>query len=185
MSRDRRGEAAGDEGGAGARDDTPGSPRSADRAHPGRIRPVALDRTMDGFERAIVLVLMVMMVGVVVLAVAELAWVLVRDLRSPPVAFLDPDELLDVFGAFLLVLIGIELLETLRAYVRERVIRAEVILLVALIALARKIIILEVKATPGSVLLGIAAIVVALGIAYSILRRAHDRDATARAPGGS
>ena len=56
-----------------------------------------------------------MMAGVVVLAVADLAWVLVEGVISPPVVLLDVDELLDLFGMFLLVLIGIELLETLKA----------------------------------------------------------------------
>jgi len=112
---------------------------------------------------------------VVVLSVVDLAWVLIKDIISPPLVLLDVDELLDIFGVFLLVLIGIELLETLKAYVREREIRAEVIILVAMIALARKIVTLDVKAVPSVSLLGIAAIIVALAIAYYIIRQTHSR----------
>lgn len=123
------------------------------------------------FERLITTVLIGMMVVVIALAIVDLAWVLIKDLISPPLVLLDVDELLDVFGVFLLVLIGIELLETLKAYLHERVIRAEVIILVATIALARKIIILDMKAVPSVSLLGIAAIIVALGVTYYLIRK--------------
>ena len=100
-----------------------------------------------------------------------------KDIISPPVVLLDLDELLNLFGMFLLVLIGIGLLETLKAYVRERELRAEVIILVAIIALARKIVTLDVKDVPSVSLLGIAAIIVALGIAYYLIRLTHHRRA--------
>ncbi len=125
------------------------------------------------FERVITTLLIAMMAVVVVLAVADLGWVLLQDILSPPRVLLDVDELLDVFGVFLLVLIGIELLETIKAYVREREIRAEVIILVAIIALARKIVTLDVKAVPGVSLVGIAAITIALGVAYYLIRQTH------------
>jgi len=134
------------------------------------------------FERLITTVLIVMMALVVALAIVDLAWVLIKDIISPPLVLLDVDELLDVFGVFLLVLIGIELLETLKAYVRERVIRAEVIILVATIALARKIIILDMKAMPSVSLLGIAAIIVALGVTYYLIRKTHTRVAATQPP---
>ncbi len=129
------------------------------------------------FERVVTSTLIGMMAVVIVLAVADLTWVLVKDIISPPVVLLDLDELLDLFGMFLLVLIGIELLETLKAYVRERELRAEVIILVAIIALARKIVTLDVKDVPSVSLLGIAAIIVALGIAYYLIRLTHHRRA--------
>jgi uncharacterized membrane protein (DUF373 family) len=122
-------------------------------------------------ERVLTIVLMAMMAVVVVLSIADLAWELVRDILTPPVVLLDVSELLNVFGAFLLVLIGIELLETVRAYVSQREIRAEVILLVAIIALARKIITLDLKELAAPALLGIAAIVVALGITYALIKQ--------------
>jgi len=128
-------------------------------------------------ERVMMAVLMGMMAVVLVLAIADLGWELIKDTFTPPVLLLEVDELLRVFGTFLLVLIGIELLETLRAYVAHRELRAEIILLVAIIALARKIIILDVKGLSGSSLLGIAAILVALGVTYHLVRQGGKRDA--------
>lgn len=124
------------------------------------------------FERIVTLVLAVMMAVVVVLAVLELGWIIVKDVLSPPVVFLEIDELLEIFGAFFLVLIGIELLETIKAYSKEGVVRVEVVILVALIALSRKVIVFDSKAE-GAVgsLLGIAGAIIALALAYAVLKR--------------
>jgi len=162
-------------------DDEAQEPRPSDQS----LQPIQPHQQRDyvkTFERLITTVLIVMMALVVVLAIVDLAWVLIKDIISPPLVLLDVDELLDVFGVFLLVLIGIELLETLRAYVRERVIRAEVIILVATIALARKIITLDVKAVPSVSLLGMAAIIVALGVSYYLIRRTHTPVAATQPP---
>ena len=69
-------------------------------------------------------------------------------------------------------LIGVELLETLKAYVRKDVIHVRVVLEVALIAMAREVIIEEPNTVPGVTLFGIAALILALGIAFFFERQA-------------
>jgi len=120
----------------------------------------------------VVLVALVFMMGIVVfLSTLELGWILIQDIVTPPVVLLDIDELLDVFGFFLLVLIGIELLETIKTYFVEHVIHAEVVIEVAMIAIARKVIILDVKELPSLTLLGVAAIIITLAVAYWLVKR--------------
>jgi len=143
---------------------------------PDTARPRQPVDYVKSFEHVVTRMLIVMMGFVIVLAVVDLAWILIEDLLSPPFALLEIGELLDIFGLFLLVLIGIELLETLKAYVRARVIRAEVVILVGMIALARKIVTLDLKDVASASLIGIAAIVIALGITYYLIRKTHDRD---------
>ena len=83
--------------------------------------------------------------------------------------------MLEIFGYFLLVLIGVELIETLKAYVRKDAIHVRVVLEVALIAMARKVIIEEPNAVPSLTLFGIAALILALGIAFHFERQVkHD-----------
>jgi uncharacterized membrane protein (DUF373 family) len=123
------------------------------------------------FEKAITVSLVVLMAIVVLLATIELGWIIVKDIITPPVFLLEIDELLDIFGLFLLVLIGVELLETIKAYVKENVVHFEVVLTVAMIAIARKVIILDVKELPSMTLVGIAAIIVALSAAKFYYRR--------------
>jgi uncharacterized membrane protein (DUF373 family) len=96
----------------------------------------------------------------------EVGWLILQDITSPPVLILEIDELLDIFGKFLLVLVGIELLYTLRAYWAENEVHVEVVFAMALIAVARKVIVLDVKDLDSMVLIGIAAVVLALSVGY-------------------
>lgn len=135
------------------------------------------------FEKGIILVLVLLMAMVLLLSTVELAWIITQDVLSPPLFLLDINELLDIFGLFMLVLIGIELLETIaKTYMSESVDHAQIVMAVAIIAIARKVIILDVKDLSGLALVGIAAIILALSIGYylikkkgaAIIERTHD-----------
>ena len=126
---------------------------------------------LQKFEKVIITSLMVMMAFVVLVSTIELGVLIIRDVVSPPVIFLELDELLGIFGFFLLILIGIELLETIKIYVKDHLIRVEVVLLVAIIAVARKIIILDIKEITDFKLIGIAALIVALTAGLFFLKR--------------
>jgi len=151
---------------------------------PGRRSDLKTDRPadsrvlaiMDRLKRILVVAITIMMGLVLVLAVLELGLILAKDLLSPPVLFLEVAELLEVFGLFLLVLIGIELFETMEIYIKENVVHVEVVLTVALIAIARKVIILDLKKMDSSTLTGIAAIVLALSIGYYLIVRSAPAD---------
>jgi len=123
------------------------------------------------FERAIVTALIVMMELTILLATIELAWLIIKDIITPPVILLEIHELLDIFGLFLLVLLGIELISTLKTYLTENEIHVEVVFAVALIAIGRKVIILDVKEISSLSLLGIAAIIIALSVGYFLVKR--------------
>lgn len=123
-------------------------------------------------EQAIIAAVIVMMTLVLLLSTLDLAWLIAQDIVTPPMILLDVEELLDIFGFFLLIVIGIELLETIKAYFQEHVIHAELVLEVAIIAIVRKVIILDVKELPSLTLIGIAAIIAALAGAYYLLKRA-------------
>ena len=123
------------------------------------------------FERYIVSALIVMMVLVVLVATVELGWIIIKDVMNPPMFLLVIDDLLEIFGFFLLVLIGIELLETIKAYLVENVIHVEIVLEVALIAIARKAIILDIEKYEGLTILGTAGLILAVAIAYYAVKR--------------
>jgi uncharacterized membrane protein (DUF373 family) len=82
-----------------------------------------------------------------------------------------------VFAGVLLLMLGLELLETLKCYFTESQIRIEVILVVALIAVARHVMVLDVEHTNGAVLLGCAALVVGLAASYWLVRSRRERAA--------
>jgi len=127
------------------------------------------------FERMIITTLMVMMVVTISLATIELGWLIIKDIITPPVFLLEINELLDIFGLFLLVLLGIELVSTLKTYLTENEVHVEVVFAVALIAIGRKVIILDVKEISSLSLLGIAAIIISLSVGYYLVKRVFHR----------
>jgi uncharacterized membrane protein (DUF373 family) len=123
------------------------------------------------FEHTIIRSLICMMAVIILISTIELGYLLVKDIISSPVFFLEIDELLELFGFFLLILIGIELLETIKAYLQDKVVHSEIVLEVALIAIARKVIILDFKQYDSTAILGIAALIIAISASYYIIRR--------------
>lgn len=78
---------------------------------------------------------------------------------------------IEVFGLFLNILIALELLENITAYLRKHVVQVELVFITALIAGARKIIILDLAKTTGDQLIGLAAAILALAISYWLIRQ--------------
>jgi len=70
---------------------------------------------------------------------------------------------------FLLVLIGVELLETVKMYLTKKTVHVEVVFTVAMIAIARKVVILDIKEVPSLTLIGIGTIIMALSAGYYLL----------------
>jgi uncharacterized membrane protein (DUF373 family) len=124
-------------------------------------------------QKLVVLVLVVLLIIVVALSTVHLGFLIAQEIWKPPRFLIPVQGLLEIFGYFLLVLIGVELLETLKAYVRKNVIHVRVVLEVALIAMARKVIVEEPNSVPSLTLFGIAALILALGIAFYFERQAQ------------
>ena len=108
---------------------------------------------------------------VVVLTTVELGWLIIYDIITPPIILLEIKEILEIFGFFLLVLIGIELLETIKAYLKTSVVHVEIVLEVALIAIARKVIILDISKYESLTLVGVAALISAVALAFWVIKR--------------
>ncbi|MCM2267221.1 MAG: phosphate-starvation-inducible PsiE family protein [Elusimicrobiales bacterium] len=124
------------------------------------------------FEKVVVYTLAGLLAIAILSSTANLGVTLLKDILYSKL-MLQGSELLEVFGLFLLVLLGIELLETMRAYMREHVVHVEVVMVVAIIAIARKVIILDIKELNGLALLGLAALLASLAFGYVHIKRAH------------
>jgi len=130
-------------------------------------------------QKLIAFVLAVLLIVVVVLATVDLGFLIGHEIWKPPRFLIQVQGLLEIFSFFLLILIGVELLETLKGYMKKDVVHVRLVLEVALIAMARKVIILEPSSTPGLTLFGMAALILALGVAFYFERRAHGEQASA------
>lgn len=128
-------------------------------------------RFLERFERLVTRALLVLMGLVVLVATVQLAWLLAKDLLTPPLFLLEIGELQEVFGQFLFVLIGVELIHTVKLYIDDHSVHVEAVLAVALIALARKIIVIEPKELSPATLIAVAAMVVALAASHFLVQR--------------
>lgn len=133
---------------------------------------MSLKTLLDRMTRGVIISLIVMMLVAVILSALELAIVLIQEVRKAPAGLLGIENLLEIFGFFLMVLIGLELLESILAYLDDDTLHVEVVFLVAMIAVARKVIILEVDQYSPLALFGVASIVLALALGYFFVKRA-------------
>lgn len=133
-----------------------------------------MQKILSKFERFIVLTLLAFMMLAVFVATIEVGVILWQQLMKPPVLLLNVKEMMEVFGFILMVIIGLELLETIKAYLDKHVIHVEVVLLVALVAVARKVIILDYKDVTAQMLFAVAALVISLSAGFFVVRRALD-----------
>ena len=133
---------------------------------------MTMETVLTKVQKFTVLILAGMLVVVMVLSTIHLGVLIGQEILRPPRFLISVQGLLQIFGYFLLVLIGVELIETLKAYVKKDAIHVRVVLEVALIAMARKVIIEEPNEVPALALFGIAALILALGIAFYFERLA-------------
>jgi len=126
---------------------------------------------LKNFEKTIIYILIGMMVIVVLISTIELGALIIKDIFSPPKLWLGIDQLFEIFGFFLILLIGVELLETIKAYLIENVIHSEIVLEVALIAISRKVIILDIKDYDPLTIVGLACLIFAIAISYFLIKR--------------
>lgn len=140
------------------------------------------------FEHFIVLVLLGLLMVVVLYAtvglVVAIALAMAEKLQTREVSVTLP-LLHDVFAGFLMLLIGLELMKTIVMYLDEHIIHVEVVLSVAMIAIARHAIDVDYKIIPPLAMIGMGSIIIALSVGYFFFKKASllDQKNASDAPG--
>ncbi len=125
------------------------------------------------FEGSISKVLSLGMVVVILAIVFDLAVVLIQAIfTTGPGTFLG-QTVIDIFGLFLTVLIALEILENITAYIQKHVVQVELVIATALTAVGRKFIILDLAKVSGTTLIGLGIAIFALSISYWLVRATH------------
>ncbi len=134
---------------------------------------IALDR-LNQFERGIYYILIALFSIVIFFTVIELVILVIQAIVEVTSYRLDTHEIIDLFGFFLLILIGLELIDTIKVYMKENRIRVEAILLVTIIAISRKVILFDPfeEGIGDMPILGVAAIIIALCSGYYLIKKA-------------
>lgn len=124
--------------------------------------------------RYAVKVLAVLMVMVIVWGIGDVLYVLYQRLTQPPYLLLQINDILATFGAFLAVLIAIEIFMNISMYLSTNVIPVRLVIATALMAIARKVIIFDFEKITPPYIYGTAAVLMALGITYWLITRRSD-----------
>ncbi len=131
---------------------------------------------LESIEGVVSKVLSIMMVLVTIVAVFDLGVFLVQELWveiTAPNHTRFSDTLFKIFGFFLNILIALEILENITAYLKKHVIQVELVIVTSLIAVARKIIILDLGKTTGIEVIGLGVAIFSLSVSYWVVRRAN------------
>jgi uncharacterized membrane protein (DUF373 family) len=115
-------------------------------------------------------VLAILMVLVIFWSIADVIYVLYQKLSAPPFFLLDMEDILQTFGAFMLVLIAVEIFINIRLYLGSNVIPVELVVATALMAVARKVIVLDLKLVSAEQIVGLALVTIALGVTYWLIK---------------
>ncbi|GGB57898.1 hypothetical protein GCM10011316_32470 [Roseibium aquae] len=111
------------------------------------------------------------MVVVIIMGVVDVGWTLYQRVLAPPRYILTIPDILGVFGAFMAVLIAIEIFINITIYLREDVIHVKIVIATALMAVARKVIILDMEKVEPLELFGLALLVFAASGAYWLVHK--------------
>jgi uncharacterized membrane protein (DUF373 family) len=123
---------------------------------------------IERFETWINWAVLLMMALVVLLLAVGFAIDLGRDLLAYPTGTISNEQLYSIFSDLLLILIGLELMHTVKVYLIDHTVHVEVILAVALVALARKVIAVNLKDQASTV--GLALLIIALAASHWLIR---------------
>lgn len=118
-------------------------------------------------------ILAILMVVVIFFGVADVFYVLYQNLTKAPFMMLSISGIFTTFAAFLVVLIAIEIYQNIVLYLRTDVIPIKLVIATALMAIARKVIILDFATTSTMEAFAIAGVVLALGITYYLVGQHH------------
>jgi uncharacterized membrane protein (DUF373 family) len=132
------------------------------------------DPTIRLLHRIIILavkILAVLMVLVIVWGIGDVVYVLYQRLMQPPIMLLQINDILATFGAFLAVLIAIEIFINIRLYLSTNAIPVRLVIATALMAIARKVIIMDFDEITPPFIYGTAAIIFSLGLTYWLITR--------------
>lgn len=114
-------------------------------------------------------VLAILMVAVIFFGIADVLYVLFKRLMAPPMYLLDISDIFETFAAFLAVLVAIEIFVNIRSYLSSSELPVKLVIVTALMAVARKVIVLDFEKLEAIEVFSLAAVVLGLGLTYAFM----------------
>ena len=134
----------------------------------------------ERFEQAVALILTGLIAIIIVVALVELSKEVLKTVVAGTMNPLDHRLFQTLFGQILTLLIALEFKHSILKVVarKESIIQVKTVLLIAMLAISRKFMILDLDQVQADTILALAAAVIALAVAYWLIRK---RDAASAA----
>ena len=134
-------------------------------------QPIPLIRHLHSVIRSSVKLLAILMVAVIIWGVVDVVYVIYQRLMETPRYLLDVNDIFQIFGAFMVVLIAIEIFINIRLYLGTNEIPVKLVIATALMAIARKVIVMDLENISAEYIFAIAAVVLSLGITFWLISK--------------
>lgn len=128
------------------------------------------------FENIIAKILSITLQALIFVIVLDLIVFLIVDLSDSQVGYFDKTNLIALFGLFLNILIALELLENITGYLKKHVVQVELVVITALIAISRKIIIFDLSKYSSEELIGLGVAIIALSTSYWLIKNINKQE---------
>lgn len=132
---------------------------------------VRIQAVLKFFEVSLLVGILLALSVTLLLAFVDIVYVIHSKIMAPPRFIVDAQGLMELFSLILILLIGLELIETVKTYLKEDAVHVELILLVAIIAIARKVVVWDFDTYSHTQLYSLAAMVLALGVSYFLVKQ--------------
>ena len=126
-------------------------------------------------ENLVSKVLSIALIIIILIGLVDLIVFLFRDIINEPIGFFN-QTLIELFGLFLNILIALELLENITAYLRKHIVQVELVIVTSLIAIARKIIIFDIDKYSNLDLIALGVAILALSVSYWLIKRINQEN---------
>lgn len=131
---------------------------------------------VEKFEEIVVAALTLLLVLIVAIILGVVAYIFVVKIEGA-IASINTianvqEASLRAFSGILLVLLGLELLDTVKVYFREHSVRVEVVLLVGIIAMGRHVLDIDLHHIEPLTLFGLSCLILVLAVSYFLVKRA-------------
>lgn len=126
---------------------------------------------LEDFMRVAIYAVIAMVAVVIVFTIIVLVVSMINILITAQVDIENKQDILAIIGNFLVVVIAVEVMETLVLFIRKHAFFPELILIVALTAVAREVLVTDLVHVDPLLLVGIGVIIIAIAGAYYLIRR--------------
>jgi len=129
-------------------------------------------------QKSIIYFLLIIISILLVVAILDVITQLYNGIMVNSITEFIKTQFTQLIGLFLTILIGVELLEAIKAFLKEEMVHVEIVVLVAIIAISRKVIVWEISSIGYMDLIALALMLLALAATYWVIKicyKKHDK----------